>query len=77
MMHTDEDERLINAALDSLVEHFDTVQIFCTRHESNKEDGTIGFQAGRGNLYARERHVEAWIIKNDERLRNDVRNEEP
>ena len=76
-MHTtDDDEKIINSALDMLVEHFDTVQIFCSRHEANKENGTVGFQAGRGNMYAREGQIKSWLTKHKERLKEEVRNEE-
>lgn len=52
-----------------LGEHFDAVQIFCSRHEAGTLDGTISVNLGSGNWYARFGQVVDWTIKNDERVR--------
>ena len=43
-----------------LSEHFDTVQIFVTRHISN-EKGTVQCNAGSGNFFARFGQVQFWL----------------
>lgn len=43
-----------------LSEHFDTVQIFATRHISN-EKGTIQCATGSGNFFARFGQVQFWL----------------
>lgn len=43
----------------ALQEHFDTVQIFATRHEGNKI-GTVTAQSGKGNWFARFGQVKLW-----------------
>jgi hypothetical protein len=42
-----------------LAEHYDTVQIFCTRHEPT-EAGTVAVSFGYGNSYARLGQVREW-----------------
>jgi hypothetical protein len=48
------------------MEHFDTVQIFATRHVDS-ETGTVGAQHGEGNWYARRGQVAEWLVKQDAR----------
>lgn len=57
--------RLKNAAA-QLMEHFETVHIFATRHVSSDE-GTVGVQYGEGNWYARRGQVGEWLVKQDAR----------
>ncbi len=45
-----------------LMEHFDSVQIFCTRCNG---DGTVSATFGGGNWYARKGQVDEWILKQD------------
>lgn len=47
-----------------LMEFFDTVQIFVTRHVNN-ETGTIAAQYGDGNWYARRGQIGDWLVKQD------------
>jgi len=53
--------KVLNRAINDLSEHFDTVQVFVTKHEPAEEDGTIEYNGGIGNFYARLGHVEMWI----------------
>lgn len=48
-----EDQKRVKEALAILLEHFDSVDIFVTRHEPVIE-GTVGFNLGKGNWYARK-----------------------
>lgn len=61
---TDPELKLIQEAIDLLSEHFDSVHIFTTRHESD-ETGTYSIQRGSGNWWARIGAIKAWIIRND------------
>ncbi len=56
----DRDQKLAKAHCGQLCEHFDTVQIICTRFESDK-DGTIMASVGIGNYYARRGSVIEWL----------------
>jgi hypothetical protein len=59
------DQERLKAAVNGLIEHFDTVQIFATRHESGTLDGTVAASRGGGNWYARIGHVKEWILQCD------------
>lgn len=58
------DQAFLAAAIDSLGEHFDSVAIFVTRHESSK-GGTLRLIQQSGNLYATVGWVRDWIIALD------------
>jgi len=45
------DQEILQKHVDALMEHFDSIQIFGTRHE--QEAGTVNSHAGDGNLFAR------------------------
>jgi hypothetical protein len=60
------DMRKLRNATAQLMESFDTVQIFATRHVST-DDGTVAVQYGEGNWYARRGQVGEWIVKQDAR----------
>jgi hypothetical protein len=62
----------VQKAVDELGEHFDTVQILVTRHESTK-GGTINVALGTGNWHARYGQVRTWLVAQDERTRIDTR----
>jgi hypothetical protein len=69
MSNNDENEEIsmVKKHASELGEHFDTVQIFCTRHESGTEDGTVTIKMGTGNWFARYGQVVEWVKKQDER----------
>lgn len=69
----EEDLRELKRHTAMLMEHFDTVQIFATRHIG--DDGTISVQNGDGNWFARHGQVATWLLKQDEATRNEVRGE--
>ena len=75
----DSETALVDAAVESLGEHFDTVQIFVTRHEPTTEDGTIAFRSGAGNWYARYGQIREWLIMADQQAKNQQnrKDEEP
>lgn len=60
-----EAEAIIDAELMRLVEHFDAIQILCTRIESDltgkAKSTTRFFQRGTGNWYARRGMVQEFL----------------
>lgn len=72
----DQDLDRVKAACELLGEHFDSVQIFVTRHEPAVEDGTINISWSAGNWFTRYGQVREWLIKADERTRAHVRGSE-
>lgn len=73
-MDTEKNEDLarIRKAVDELGEHFDTVQIFASRHESGEHDGTLRITLGVGNWFARYGQVHCWLLAEDESTRNQI-----
>ena len=59
------DLKLVEDAANALGEHFETVQIFTTRHESGTLDGTSNVNIGVGNWFARYGQVIDWIKRKD------------
>lgn len=52
--------KALEAALESLVEYFDTVQIFVTKHGGSDET-TSSTSVGRGNIFARLEQARLWL----------------
>lgn len=65
------DNLLLEEAIRKLKPYFDSVQIFCTRHEEEKFGGTISVHAGKGNLFSRIGLVRAWLINEDRKGFNE------
>lgn len=65
----DEDMNRLKKAAAELGEHFDSVQIFATRHEPALTTGTIAAHHGVGSYYARYGQVREWVLRCDERTR--------
>lgn len=55
----DSDLSLLERHTKQLMEHFDSVHIFCTRHDGT--EGTLNADYGNGNWYARYGQIELWI----------------
>lgn len=63
-MNTEPDDmKLLDNALKLISEHFDTVQIFATRHEPEVHTGTVNSYKGVGNWYARYGQIKEWVAK--------------
>lgn len=75
-MSREADMELVRKSIDSIAEHFDSVQIFVTRHEQGELDGTVNIQLGTGNWFTRYGQVEAWVVKTRESFRVDERKTE-
>lgn len=69
----DADVAMIRRHLAELGEHFDTAQIFVTRHMPAEEDGTVTLQMGTGNYYARVGHIGEWMVAQNEFVRMKTR----
>jgi hypothetical protein len=63
----------LKEACQKLGEHYDSVHIFATRHESGALNGTVNAQWGQGNWFARYGQIQAWLIKQDEGSRSEYR----
>lgn len=63
----EKDLKRLQDACSLLSNHFDTVQIFVTRHQPHDEEnkGTRCVVWGIGNWYARYGQVKEWIIKEE------------
>ena len=71
-MNTD-DMKLVEKAVQELGEHYETVMVFCTRHESGQENGTVRVIKGSGNWFARYGVVREWLIREEETSRSVAR----
>lgn len=53
-------ERIAEQARDALLEHADSVQIFCTLHDG-VSDSTMSVEVGGGNAFARLGQIVEWL----------------
>lgn len=60
----------LKAAAALLHQHFDTVQILCTRVDDEGE--TVAVEHGRGNFLARLQQARDWITYNDELVKKSA-----
>lgn len=67
----DPDIERIEEAMDLLREHFDTVQVFCTRQDP---DGTVNLKIGVGNWFARYGQIKDWVNRAEETAAIEARN---
>lgn len=72
----DRDERRLKEAVAHLREHFDSVQIVVTRYNTAPSGGTVIRYKGSGNYYARIGSVTDWLITQEEKSREEVRQED-
>ena len=65
------DMDILQSHVNRLMEHFDSVQILVTRL---KHDGsTMSGACGAGDVYARIGKTRDWLVREDERTRNEER----
>lgn len=57
----DEKLKILEQTCSRLQEHFDTVQIFATKHDPTMSEGTIHWVFGSGNWFARWGQILDWI----------------
>ena len=73
-MSQPEDLAVVQRHVAALAEHFESVQVFCTRPADDGK-GTVNVQYGAGNWFARYGQVASWLTKQDEGSRIEVRGE--
>lgn len=73
MSARDKDLAIVTTHLEQLSEHFESVQIFCNRHEHGELDGTVQVQKGSGNWFARYGQVKQWVVEQEEYERMKAR----
>lgn len=69
----EQDVKLLDDCCAKLSEHYDTVQIFFTRNEGSRLDGTVTCNRGSGNWCARYGQIREWLVYEDERIREAAR----
>lgn len=72
----DRDVEIVQKVIDTLGEHFDSVQIFCTRHDPSVQNGTVRVHMGAGNWFARFGLVSLWLEMQKESERIKERKDE-
>lgn len=70
-MDGDVETKLVDDAINTLSEHFDSVQLFVSSHRG--EDGTARIDKGRGNWFTRFGQVHEWIERQQEITRLKAR----
>lgn len=65
------DRALVKKHLTQLIEHFTSVRITITRHNS-QDDMTRSFSLGVGDWYSQYGAAKDWLISQDERMKKAV-----
>lgn len=63
------DKRMVDEVRDKLLEHFDSVRIFVSRHDGSSAQ-TVSYETGGGNFYAQLGQVAEWLAIQDQYQRN-------
>lgn len=71
------DVNLLKKHSEQLSEHFDTIQIFATRHMPAELNGTRTVEYGSGNWYARYGQAKLWTVRHDEMERKSAAQDDP
>lgn len=71
-MNAEKSKTIIEEHAAQLMEHFDTVQIFCTQYDSVSGKTTV-LNTGAGNFFARLGQVNEWKAFQEEGAREDMR----
>ena len=70
-MSNDEMKDVVQRSAAALAEHFDSVQIFVTRHDGGKEVSQ-SYETGRGNFYTRLGQISEWMAIQNQYQRNEA-----
>jgi hypothetical protein len=65
------EQQIVDETVSKLLEHFDSVRVFTTRHDGNSEE-TACYNSGGGNFYAQLGQVREWIVRQDQYVKNDA-----
>lgn len=68
----DPDVQRVQDAIDQLMEHFECVQIFANRYDSNDDGNTHAVARGQGNYHARFGMAHEWVVREEERARREL-----
>lgn len=72
MKMTPSDVEIVRQAASRLMEHFDSVRIFVTKHDG-ETDSSQETSVGGGNFYAQYGQVRSWLDQMDQLDRNEVK----
>lgn len=72
---SERDLALVTQAVESLGEHFDSVEIFVSSHRPDL-GGSRALNRGCGNWYTRYGQITEWIVRENEREREHLRHPE-
>ncbi len=72
----DEDRERLKKSLHELSEHFDSVQILCTRYKGGDDGGTVNISMGEGNWFARYGQMKEWLIREEETSKESRRHDD-
>ncbi len=62
-------DKAIAGALSTLMQYFDTVQIFATKHKDS-DDSTSSYHMGAGNIFARLSQIRLWLEEQENMIIN-------
>jgi hypothetical protein len=68
---SEQEEQIVREAKGKLLEHFDSVRIFVTRHGGPKSQ-TSYFDSGGGNFLAQLGQVRMWLMMQEENIKGSV-----
>lgn len=71
----EQDQKMVDDIRTKLLEHYDSVRIFVTRHDGDSSD-TASYETGGGNFYAQLGQVQEWLAIQDEYQRQWARKKE-
>lgn len=63
------ERKLVDDCVAKLLENFDSVRVFVTRHDGNQEN-TASYETGGGNFYAQLGQVQEWVCIQEQYQRN-------
>lgn len=63
------DQKIVREAVHKLMEHYDSVRIFVTRH-NGETDETASYESGGGNFFAQLGQINEWKAIQDQYQRN-------
>lgn len=69
---SNEEIKLVEDAATKLADHFENVHIFVNRHYPS-DGGTLRYEQGRGNWFARYGQVREWLLREEETSRIHAR----
>lgn len=68
----DADLQRVRAHVNQLKEHFDSVQIFCTKPSLAPDGGTVSINVGAGDFFARYGKAREWVLKEEHNFRAEA-----